>query len=175
MSVSDFALDLEYSLEARENVLFDRFYHRVFPELERVEFVGNLAEQRRGIDKVLHFRGGGEVRIDEKKRRKNYGDDILLELWSVWSQQNKKRGWLYTCQSDYVVYAVMPAHKVYLLPVLLLKQAWTKHSAFWLQKYGELRPAKNKGYVTRNIAIPTNALLGAISAEMRQALTQTKG
>ena len=164
MKVNEFQTDLKYSLDERENEVFDRFYHRVFPGIKTIELVVDMAMQRKGIDKILHFKSGKSVTIDEKKRRKYYGD-ILLELWSVWEQN--KRGWLYTCQCDYIVYAVMPAKTVYLLPVLLLKKTWLVNQQSWAEIY-PIHDAKNVGYVTKSIAIPTDVLLGAISAEMRQ-------
>ena len=162
--MNDFQTDLKYSLDERENEVFDRFYHRIFPGIKSIESVVDIAMQKKGVDKILHFVSGKSITIDEKKRRKDYGD-ILLEIWSVWEQ--KKRGWLYTCQCDYIVYAIMPAKTVYLLPALLLKKTWLVNRQVWIETYPVL-DAKNIGYVTKTIAIPTNVLLCAISAEMRQ-------
>ncbi|MDD5487101.1 MAG: hypothetical protein PHW65_06065 [Dehalococcoidales bacterium] len=167
MKYNDFNLDLEYSLEERENDLFDSFYSRVFPGLESIHFADDMETQKKGIDKILYFKSGYFVTVDEKKRRKDYGD-ILLELWSVW--EKRKRGWLYTCKCDYIVYAVMPTKKVYLLPVLLLKKAWLKNRSAWVKEYEEIA-AYNKGYVTKSIAIPTKILLEEISCQMKQELT----
>lgn len=170
MRYNDFHTDLEYSLEERENEMFDAFYYRVFPGLKSIEFIVDLAEQRKGIDKILYMRSGKEVTIDEKKRREDYGD-ILLELWSIW--EKRKRGWLYTCQCDYIVYAVMPSKKVYLLPSLLLKRAWVTNQGKWQGKYKEIT-ARNKGYVTKSIAIPTKELLQAIAAEMQYEFVEVQ-
>lgn len=167
MKFNDFTLDLEYSLEERENDLFDSFYYRVFPGLESIRFADDIETQKKGIDKILHFKSGYTVTVDEKKRRKDYGD-ILLELWSVW--ERRKRGWLYTCKCDYIVYAIMPSRKVYLLPTLLLKKAWLKNQIKWGKEYKEIT-AYNEGYVTKNIAIPTEVLLEELSCEMKQTLT----
>jgi len=166
MKCNDFNIDLEYSLEERENEMFDRFYFRTFPSLDTIHFAEDMETQRKGIDKILKFKSGYTVTIDEKKRRKDYGD-ILLELWSVW--ERKKRGWLYTCQCDYIVYAVMPTKKVYLLPTLLLKKAWLKNHSNWLVKYKRI-DAKNKGYITKSIAIPAEELLHEISRQMSNAI-----
>lgn len=164
----DFQTDLEYSLEERENDLFDRFYYRVFPGLDSIELVRDMKRQRLGIDKVLCFKSGKQVTIDEKKRRTDYGD-ILLELWSVW--ERRKRGWLYTCQCDYIVYAIMPSKTVYLLPSLLVKRAWWANRGEWLAVYPEI-PAENPGYTTKSIAIPTDILIRAIKSEMEQPFVE---
>lgn len=168
MKVNDFATDLQYSLEQRECEMFNDFYYRIFPGLSEIEFAEDMKRQRRGIDKVLHFNSGYSITIDEKKRREDYGD-ILLELWSKYEQ--RKRGWLYYCQCDYIVYAVMPSKTVYLLPVLLLKKAWQTNKKQWLADY-EQKPSHNEGYTTMNIFIPTKVLLDAINAEMKQEIAE---
>ncbi|AEG14712.1 hypothetical protein Desku_1125 [Desulfofundulus kuznetsovii DSM 6115] len=171
MKWHDFQTDLAYSLEERENEMFDAFYYRAFPGLQRIELVTDIATQRKGIDKILTFSNGQRVTVDEKKRRTDYGD-ILLELWSVWAPEKgvAKLGWLYTAQCDYIVYAIMPRNIAYVLPTLLLRAAWATHKGEWLKKYPELKPARNKGYVTRNIAIPADILLNAIYREMRNKM-----
>lgn len=161
--MSNFKIDLEYSMEEGENELFNNFYYRVFTGIENIHFAKDMKTQRKGIDKVITFKSGNFFTIDEKKRRKDYGD-ILLELWSV---DNKKRGWLYTSQCDYIVYAVMPTKKVYLLPTILLKMAWKTNQTEWNKKYKSLK-AKNENYITTSIAIPTKILLSAISNEIQQ-------
>lgn len=172
MKYSDFHADLEYSLEERENEMFDAFYYRVFPGLKLIEFAEDMETQRKGIDKILHFESGRQVTIDEKKRREDYGD-ILLELWGVW--EKRKRGWLHTCQCDYIIYAVMPSRKVYLLPSILLKRAWLTNRLLWKPpKYREV-VAHNPGYTTKNIAIPTQELLAAITNEMTQTFMDARG
>lgn len=164
--MNSFLSDLEYSLEERENDLFDSLYYRIFPNISEIEFVEDLKRQKKGIDKVIRFHSGNEFTIDEKKRRKDYGD-ILLELWSV--LERRVRGWLYTCQCDYIVYAVIPSKKAYLLPAILLKRAWFENKGRWLEKY-DICDADNRTYTTRNIAVPTEILLEAIYKEMQQKL-----
>ena len=146
--------------------MFDLFYQRVFPNLVRIELVENERLQRLGIDKLLHLENGQRIAIDEKKRRTDYSD-ILLELWSVYEQG--KKGWLFTSYCHYVVYAIMPTQKVYLLPVALLRLAWEHNSIVWKRVYKPIE-ALNVGYKTISIAIPPSILLSAISKEMSQKL-----
>lgn len=103
-------------------------------------------------------------RTDEKKRRKDYGD-ILLELWK--NKENRRPGWLFYSQCDYIVYAVLESDKIYLLPTLLLQMAWRNNSNEWLSQY-QKKEALNYGYTTVNIPIPADILLNAISAEMNK-------
>ena len=89
--MNNFKADLQYSLEERENEMFDNFYYRIFPNIAEIKFCEDMETQRKGIDKIIIFKNGNSFTIDEKKRRVDYGD-ILLELWSVY--EKRKRGWL---------------------------------------------------------------------------------
>jgi hypothetical protein len=160
IKVNDFKTDLEYSLDSSDNEIFDNFYYKVFPNLKEIEFCEDMERQRKGFDKILHFNNGNWFAIDEKKRRENFGD-ILLEIWSV---DKKKRGWLFTTQCDYIVYAIMPTKKIYLLPTILLKRAWLTNQDKWINYKPII--SKNKGYVTESRAIKPKELLNAISEEM---------
>ncbi len=165
MKYKEFSVDLAYSLEERDNEMFDGLYSRIFPGLARVELVTDISKQRLGIDKILHFSSGFQVTIDEKKRRTDYGD-IALELRHEYDNGAKTKGWLLNCQCNYVVYAIMPSKKVYLLPSLLLKKAWLTHRREWRQDYEEIS-SLNRGYKTISLPIPTEVLLEAVSKEMR--------
>lgn len=162
INTNDFHKDLEYSLECRDDEILNEFYIRAFPLAERIEFCEDMDSQTSGVDKIIHFPGGRMVTVDEKKRRKDYGD-ILLELLK--NKEKKRPGWLFYSECDYIVYAVMDAKKVYLLPVLLLQMAWKNNRKTWEGKY-EKKDALNIGYTTQNIPIPTSVLLNAIRSEM---------
>jgi len=163
MKCSNFATDLEFSLDSRSDIALNNLYYEAFPHLEKIRIVEDLTMQKRGIDKILILKSGKEILIDEKKRRKNY-PDILIEEYSDFDR--RKVGWMgrgkYT---DYIVYVVMPTMKVYFLPFLLLQKAWLKHYEEWLAEYGR-KFAENKNYTTSNIPIPTEVLLDSIRSEM---------
>lgn len=177
MLTHDFKLELEYSLEKAEDSIFDLFYYRAFPNLLNIKFVDDLTVQKMGIDKILLFSSGNQVSIDEKKRKKDY-NDILLEIWSVYEQ--RKPGWLWTSKSDYIVYAVMPTKKIYLLPTLLLKKAWLVNSDIWHKQYPRWIVSHTPSYdgtvyTTKSKAIPPSVLLPAISNEMEHSFIFSNG
>lgn len=164
INCNDFATDLAYSLDFADDQSLNGFYLRAFPLASRVEFCGDMQNQSSGVDKIIHFSNGKTVTVDEKKRRKDYGD-ILLELWK--NKEQKKPGWLYYSACDYIVYAIPDSNKIYLLPTILLQMAWKKNRAEWESLYKRVL-AKNKGYTTENIPIPTEVLLSALRLEMEQ-------
>jgi len=165
--MGQFNIDLEYSLKEGEDELLNNFYFRLFPQLKEIQIVQQIDLQKQGIDKILIFQNGKEIWIDEKKRRIAY-PDILLEEYSNFDK--KIWGWLgRTKKTDYIVYAVMPSKKVYLLPFLLLQKVWLKNYQNWLNQYGRLF-AQNKDYRTSNIPVPTQILLEAIKKEMSVSL-----
>lgn len=170
-NVKDFNIDLEYSLEERDNEVFDDFYKRIFPGISKIEFCTDLKTQKLGIDKIIHFESGNKFTIDEKKRREKYYD-IALEYKHVYDNGNVAKGWVYKATCDYIVYAIMPLNKVYLLPTMLLKRAWHKYYKEWCNKYIR-KYSPNPGYKSWNVFIPTEILLNAISQEMKQELINT--
>ncbi len=166
--MNDFAVDLEYSLEKREDKFFDNFYFRIFKGLKQIKLVSDIHLQKEGVDKILLFENGKQLLVDEKKRRKDYGD-ILLEEWSV--VETRKKGWVGDPKkvTDYIVYAIMPSKKVYLLPYQLLQFAWRNNYSEWKNKYRTVY-AQNKNYKTSSLCIPSDVLLNAIKEEMIKPL-----
>ena len=164
--MNDFNIDLEYSMLHKDDSILNEFYKTAFPRAIKIDFVKDLNVQKKGIDKIITLQNGKEITVDEKKRRKDYGD-ILLEVYS--NLKRKKWGWLVTAQCDYIVYAIIPAGKVYLLPVLLLKMAAKENWSKWYSK-DNFRDADNQYYITRNIAVKTEELLNAIKKQLSQSI-----
>ena len=163
--MNDFDIDLQYSIEARDNQDLDNFYKSIFPDLKEIEFVEDLELQKKGIDKILHFNNGKSVLIDEKKRRKDYGD-ILLEEYS--NYEEKTWGWLgREKHTDYLIYYVVPANKIYIFPFLILQLTWLRNYNNWLEQYGR-KFAINKNYKTSNIPVPTEILLKELTITIEQ-------
>lgn len=159
--VNSFKVDLEFSLNSDADEEINKWYHTKFDNLERIEFVHDLAIQKTGIDKVLHMKDGTAIKIEEKRRRNNY-PDILLEIWSDY--ERRKSGWLFTSQSDYLVY-IMPK-KVYMYDFRLLRNAWRHYGkAEWFTDYRKI-VVPNKSWTTVNIPIPVKVLESAIFEEI---------
>jgi hypothetical protein len=160
--MNDWPTDLEYSLDKVGDQFIDEIYYKAFPHLTGIEVVSDLELQKKGVDKILDL-SGKKVLVDEKRRRKDYGD-ILLEEYSNF--ERKTTGWLgRTKYTDYIAYILMDTKKVYLLPFLLLQKCWINNYKDWLAKYGR-KFADNKVYQTSNIPIPTSILLEEIKKQI---------
>ena len=167
MGNNDFYEDLGYSLGKDKEELFSSVYKKFFPKVIDIEYISNLDVQKKGIYVIVTYNKGCTTTIDEKLRRKDYGD-ILLELVSKRkSDAIDKKGWLFTCQSEYIAYGIETTGKVYMLPVPLLKRAWITNRISWKNKYGQ-KIAPNRGYDTVSIHIPTQELLDAVGIEIVQ-------
>lgn len=165
--MNNFQKDLIYSLKRNEDETINQTYFRIFPDLKEIVPEERLEYQLKGIDKRLIFENSREMLVDEKKRRKDYGD-ILLEEYSNF--ENKKIGWLgRDKQTDYIAYVIYDSKKMYLLPFKLLQLAWLKNYPDWLDKYGR-KFANNGNYKTSNIPIPTNELLNKIQEQINQKI-----
>ena len=166
-TLNNFDVDLKYSLATNDDMEINDSYFRIFCDLKKVDLVNDPLLQKQGIDKILIFKNGKEVWIDEKKRRKDYGD-ILLEEYSDFDQ--KKVGWLSKeKKTDYIAYVIWKPRKLYLLPFKLLQLAWRENYKEWLKHYGR-KFAQNKGYRTSNIPVPAETLLSAIKDQIKQEL-----
>jgi hypothetical protein len=151
---------MRFSNEAKLTEFINAQYYQIFPHLDKIEIVIDKEQQKKGIDKFLILKSGKRISIDEKIRRKDYGD-ILLEEYSDFDR--KVAGWLNKDKyTDYISYVVLPAEKIYLFPFLNLQLAWLKNYKNWLKQYGR-RSAENNGWTTTNIPIPTEVLLNEIS------------
>lgn len=167
---NDFQEDLKYSLNAEHDKLFNDLYSKKFPHLERIEIVNDIQKQKKGIDKILHLKCGKTIFIDEKKRRKDYGD-ILIEEYSDF--ENKKVGWIGgEKHTDYIVYLIVPSKVVYFLPFTILQLTWIDNWRSWLELYGR-KFAKNKHYTTSSIPIPERVLFKAMYNQMKMILHNT--
>lgn len=149
----------------------DRFYRSHFPDLVQAVPMKSGANvfQKNGVDRILYLGNGKHVTIDEKFRKKDYGD-FLCEEWSVWrgeGRSDNKPGWTVdpkkTC--DYLALIVVPTRRACLLPFDLLRTTCVANLERWkkLRERGkpvctQLPPVPNPGYVTLNIAVPWSLL-----------------
>lgn len=165
--IHDFQEQLEYSATLSDENSWIEFYRRLWPDmLAAIRIDANSQFQKWGIDREILLPNGKRFSIDEKKRKKDYGD-LLLEEWSVCDFdfdkkqviRGKKIGWAldHNKRCDFVAYSIAESSKCYLLPFELTRQTclhnierWRKNPA-WYPK-----TANNKGYTTVNAAIPFN-------------------
>lgn len=150
----------------------DHFYRGHFPDLVQTTAIrsGSNVFQKNGVDRVLFLGNGKQITVDEKFRKKDYGD-FLCEEWSVWrgdGRVDNAIGWTLdpskTC--DRIAWIIVPTRRACLLPYDLLRTTCTAN----LERYKTLRTprgrlvcrypldAENPGYRTRNISIPWSLL-----------------
>lgn len=160
-SVSDFATDLRFSIEASDEPFWDAVYRKAFPTMvAHAPVTGKSQAQLLGIDRVITLASGKTLYIDEKKRREVY-PDILIEFVSV--DRTGAPGWIEKdLQIDYLAYAFMPSKQVYLFPWEMLRRAWGNYGNTWKSRYGIIRAANN-GYNTLSVAVPIDKLRAAVS------------
>lgn len=120
--------------------------------------------QKAGVDRSVILENSKQILVDEKIRRKDYGD-IALEVWS--DVENKKEGWI--CKplmADYIAYAFLQSKKCYLFPVVQLQYAWKNNRENWTRDFG-LKEAKNNNYTTVFCPVPMQDLFPEIGKCLR--------
>ena len=157
----DFHESLALSEAVADEPWWETVYRRTFPYFESMERVlGNTPEQRAGIDRIIHLKGGGTIYVDEKVRHSDY-DDVLLEIRS--SEEHQTWGW--ACKPlvcDYIAYAFLPSKRCYLFPFQQLQQALKNHWTDWEHECKTVK-ALNRGYTTSSLAVPIPTLQQAIT------------
>jgi len=157
---NDFKTDLAYSELSSEEEFWDAVYRKAFPSMvNHMACLGDTESQRMGIDRVIILANGLTLKVDEKKRRKEY-KDILLEFIS--NDQTRAPGWIEkNLAINYIAYAFMESRRVYLLDWQLLKRTWLRFGEEWKARFEIIR-AENKNYTTLSVAVPIGELLTRI-------------
>ncbi|MEO0597600.1 MAG: hypothetical protein AAF126_15940, partial [Chloroflexota bacterium] len=126
-----------------------------------------------GIDRIIHLSNGRVLRIDEKKREKDYGD-ILLETHHTKGKSPHSEkvalGWIQKdLFIDYLAYAVIPSQVVYVFDWLLLRRAFVSNKVNWWHKANStknkaymLSSANNGKYHTHGLCVPISDLQKAV-------------
>lgn len=185
-TVHNFAESLAMSHKMEEAPWWEPVYRQAFPNFGAMHSVRSDGwAQRGGIDRLVFLKSGKTVTIDEKVRAEKW-PDILLERWS--SKENQTPGWIQKdLACDFIAYAFVPSETCYLLPFLSLRKAWLDHGRHWISmaesgpldakgnpkgKDGfKVVAAKNNGYTTESIAVPTGVLLKSITESMSVSWT----
>ena len=162
---NDFKADLAFSHTAEDSDIWPMIYAKAFHKYAAMTSTRDDGQmQRLGVDRTIITRSGKAVYIDEKVRRKWYGD-ILLEY--IANDNKMSEGWVEKpLFCDYIAYAVPIKRKCFILPVQQLQAAWIMNKDDWLNKYGT-RQADNKHYKTLNCPVPIDILFKQIGAMLR--------
>lgn len=176
--VHNFQEQLDYSAELSGEEAWISFYRRLWPDAIMIVRIDKNSQcQKWGVDREILLPSGRRVSIDEKKRKKDYGD-CLLEIWSVADVdratnrilKTKKVGWTLDPEKrcDYIAYAIPTAGRCYLLPNELLRKTTQVNLEKWKEsQYCEYpRFSENRGYTTVNIAVPWDLLFAGMKQQM---------
>lgn len=163
--IHDFAESLAASHAASDLPIWEQIYRRAFPTFcAMVDHRDDGEHQRAGIDRSVILANSKQLLIDEKVRNKDYGD-ILLEYVS--NDRFNSPGWVCKpLRADYIAYAIVPAGRCYLLPVIQLQIAWERHGELWKREFRNVQ-AHNNGYTTHSVAVPPERLFPAIGGALR--------
>lgn len=165
MKIHKFRESLKKANNPKFETLWLHVYKEIFVDFESMsEPVLDLTLQRAGVDRFVTLKNGRILNCQEKLRfvKADYGD-VLLETVSVDTKGTP--GWIERADLaiDYLVVASLHNRKALALPWPFLRTAWVNHRAEWATKKAT-KVARNAGYSTISVAVPTDRLLAAISA-----------
>ncbi len=141
----------------------------------RIDSIKDKNMQFAGIDKLILFSNGKTLKLEEKVRRKDYGD-LLIEIIAdnnfatydhntnvFESTQPRGIGWgMKDYSSDLLFYFIETESKGFIFSWKKFQAIFKGYLPIWYKlalekKQGfSLKIAKNKGYDTINIAVPKN-------------------
>jgi hypothetical protein len=149
-----FSADITYSNKHKN--FWKLAYHKAFRLTKNIEDKSqDMKAQALGIDTIIHLPFGGEIFIDEKMRRKNYGD-ILIEYIS--NDQKNTKGWVEKeLKIDFIGYAIEDSREVFFIPFKELQKLWFSNKEEWIKRY-KTKQAKNEFYNTLNCPVPLHEL-----------------
>jgi hypothetical protein len=169
--IHDFQESLKYSQSNSAKPWWEIVYRKAFKDFHSMMSVDQDGwAQRGGIDRVITLVSGKTLTVDEKVRRKDYGD-ILLEYVS--NSKTGAKGWVEKSQGcDYLAYAFEESQRCYLFPFQELQRAWGNKSEEWIdngvhRKIGfRIVKAVNRGYETWSVCVPLENIMNAIQESM---------
>ena len=158
---------LTYSHAAADMPEWEAVYRKAFPTFSAmIDHRHDGEHQRAGIDRSVILQNSKQILIDEKVRKKDFGD-IALEYVS--NDRRGDKGWVCKCiRADYIAYMIVPRRMCYMLPVVQLQTAWKANEQGWINEYGTIRAA-NDGYSTLSCCVPVAKLFAAIGNALRIA------
>ena len=182
--IHDFTERLEFSLG--ENRFHDeRIIREIIPNCIKVEKT-NSADDKDGVDYVVHLPDGGKVNVDVKTRDKGASrywkggePELALEIWSVCPKfgQDGKRGWTLSSstQVDYILYKFheQDSSKVYMLPYQQLRMSFLRNGSEWIRKYGRKRQDSG-AWQSEAVFVPASQVLKGILNEMEHKMQANK-
>ncbi len=185
MRTNDFATDLAYSHSQEDAPWWDEVYRKGFGNsmLSHHRHSQDGWHQRAGVDRTIVLRDSKTLRVDEKVRRRAWGD-VLLETESKFYGPNVRKnvpGWaVKDALCDYIAYAFAETGICYLLPFHAMQSALRTNWTEWNTKADAKTNgftfviAKNSNYSTRSIAVPTDILLAAVTRTMTITFSTTR-
>lgn len=181
VSAGDTLHDFAASLAAEQDDCLQAWLdHEVYPAAiprspAQVLRAEQMCWQKHGVDRIVLFTGPDgrpAMRTFDHKIRDWASDrDVLLEVWSAcqWDADRgaptgpAAAGWAVDPSkiTDWILYAWAPLGRAILLPFPELRD-WLNQDLIRRPLGGREQVARNDGYQTVNVAIPTGDLLSAV-------------
>lgn len=142
-----YKFDEQYSAGKKGEAFLDKFFAERGHNIQKATRV----QQRTGIDRIF--------RKDSKAVRVEYKTDLIAHrtgkvfIETVSVDTNGKMGWAYRSRADLLAYYIPELPLILVIPLARLRE----QLPHWLEQF-PTRAARNKGYATHGILIPTEVL-----------------
>jgi hypothetical protein len=165
--VHDFTERLAWSESLADEPFWNAAYRQFFPSMVNcMQASGDYPSQRMGVDRLVYLNNDRMVRVDEKKREKDYQDIALEFTHTIGKSHTSKparnpQGWMEkNLVIDYIAYAFMPSKRVYFLDWLILRRTWNENKVAWKSKYFISTASNIRGsYFSHSVCVPIDILM----------------
>lgn len=158
LDVHVFSDDLKWSEKPSQYVTYMQAVDYWWSNATEWDRVTDVTQQKKGQDVAVTLPDGREIKLQFKKRRKDYGD-ICIEYRHDFVSGHQKPGWIETpSDADFLIYCT--PIKTYRIEYKSLHESWSINKEEWISEF-DLTPSKNPDYVTRNVGVPIPVLKAA--------------
>jgi len=135
----------------------EAIYRQAFPHFTSIIVNRDVETQKKGVDCYIVLRDGHKVKVEEKERKKDYGD-LLLEDFS--NYERRTIGWTRDDRkiTDYLAYIIVPSRFAYIFYYPALRRIFIDNLDLWRERYpykfGKTFEGDALLYTTANIPVP---------------------
>lgn len=152
----EFGRDLAWSKDSAGDARTERILRQYFSA--PTDFSCSFRAREKPFQHDLEIIAFGDrYRVEEKRRRKDYGDELLEDISR---STTDSPGWMWNASSvDYLLFVYPERFTIW--PGRELERAWRAYRNGWIAEYGTKR-ALNHGYETISVPVPSVELQSAL-------------
>lgn len=171
-----FNFDTQLQREQGGKDLAERAIRRLWSGVATIAWLTGFGAQRRGQDIGVTLSNGEYFTLDLKVRpTRDYGGDILLELFSIDSNGKRRPGWALGSDTCGVILYIWNDEKALVLPGNTLRAVTRRYGEKWFRERPPITATTHRediSWTMYSIAVSTETVLEKITNQWKVDLSQ---